>query len=130
MQNFDYLLFMKHQRQHIGHNAWDWQLLVTTYHGTNTTPLAGVWSVDSADVRAAQPATSSSAQGAGACTLPHLALPGTAWSPASRSEEGKSRVLKCAHFIKPELGRGFHKGVFIGACVHGSGEVCEVLSVL
>ena len=86
--------------------------------------------MDSADVRVAQPGASASVQ---AVWCLYTAAPGTAWHRLVTTQPaagGKSRVLKCAHFIKPGPGRGFHKGVFIGACVHGSGEVCEVLSVL
>ena len=54
------------------------QLLITAYDRTNTTQVAGVWSVDSADVRAAaaQPAASASVQ---AVWCLYTAAPGTAW---------------------------------------------------
>ena len=57
-------------------NGWDMQLLITAYDRTNTTQVAGVLCVDSADVRAAQPAGSASVQ---AVWCLYTAAPGTAW---------------------------------------------------
>ena len=93
------------------------QLLITAYDRTNTTQVAGVWSVDSADVRAAaaQPGASASVQAVWWCL--YTAAPGTAWHRLVTSQPpaagGKSRVLKCAHFIKPGPGGGFIRGCLL-----------------
>ena len=73
-------------------NAWDMQLLITAYDRTNTTQVAGVWSVDSADVRAAQPGASASVQ---AVWCLYTAAPGTAWHRlvTSQQQQGGNHVF-------------------------------------
>ena len=75
-------------------NAWDMQLLITAYDRTNTTQVAGVWSVDSADVRAAaaQPGASASVQ---AVWCLYTAAPGTAWHRlvTTQQQQGGNHVF-------------------------------------
>ena len=68
------------------------QLLITAYDRTNTTQVAGVWSVDSADVRAAQPGASASVQ---AVWCLYTAAPGTAWHRlvTSQQQQGGNHVF-------------------------------------